>query len=192
MLFLPDCDRAPSIRPVPARQGSRIYVASTEYRTRDRVHTSSLENSPFRFRRDFNLSYGIIKKKKEKSFLFVFVLGRARNDSWGCVWCVCIICMYICEKGLSQQRERDRRAVEEEEKSFLHARENFERPCMFFFAFFFFTTTATATPLSGDRATRLVVLGSCPYHGTSHRALSLRQRALPMAASGSESTPAVA
>lgn len=103
-----------------------------------------------------------------------------------------MVCMYICEKGLSQQRERDRKAVEEEEKSFLHTRENFERPCVFFFVFFMTTATATITPLSEDRATRLVVLGSCPYHGTSHRALSLRQRALPMVASGSESTPAVA
>ena len=52
-------------------------------------------------------------------------------------------------------------------------------------------TSATNAMLETDRLTRLV-LGSCPYHGTSHRALSRRRRALPMAASRNESTPAVA
>jgi len=112
-------------------EGSRIYIASTEYRTRDRVHTSSLESSPFRFRRDFNLSWNNTKKKKEA------VLVRLRDwKSKERLVGMRMVCMYICEKGLSQQRERDRKAVEEEEKSFLHARENFERPCVFSFVFF--------------------------------------------------------
>lgn len=144
---------------------------------------------------NFNLSR---HHKKGEIVLVSLCSQRARNDSWGCVcvWCVCVR-EYVCQgEKDSRSREREIEGPSKKKKSFLRARENFERSCCLFFFFnFSFTTMATATtttPLSGDRATRLVVLGSCPYHGTSHEALSLRRRALPMAASGSESTPAVA
>jgi len=133
--------------------------------------------------------------------------------------CVCVcVCVSVCSvracivrarkvPAAVEGREREREKKVEEgpsrKKSLCVHVKNFQRPCLFFplFFFFFSTTTATATTtptttttttLSGNRATRLVVLGSYPYHGTSHRALSLRRRALPMAASGSESTPGVA
>jgi hypothetical protein len=127
--------------------------------------------------------------------------------------CACVCCVRACivrarkVPAAVEGREREREKKVEEgpsrKKSLCVHVKNFQRPCLFFLLFFFFfsTTTATATTtpattttttLSGNRATRLVVLGSYPYHGTSHRALSLRRRALPMAASGSESTPGVA
>lgn len=70
-----------------------------------------------------------------------------------------------------------------EEKSFVDTRTELSSN--------FKATLITNTTLKRDRLIRLV-LGSCPYHGTSHRALSLRRRALPMAVLGNESTPAVA
>jgi hypothetical protein len=123
------------------------------------------------------------------------------------------ICMYVyIERESEREREKERNRETEREKegetekrekkkdferegpskkSPSRARDNFE-PTESIVFFFSSTAAATTTPtLSGDRAIRLV-LGSCPYHGTSHLALSLRGRALPMAASGSESTPAVA
>lgn len=124
--------------------------------------------------------------------MFVYVVEGQGTIRGG----ACSVYVSTCARARNsrgRERERDRRAVEKRRSpSCVRVKISNDRTVCFFFLFNFnLTTTATITPLSGDRATRLV-LGSCPYHGTSHGALSLRRRALPMAASGSESTPAVA
>jgi len=111
---------------------SRTYAEYREYRVPNARSCKHLRVMESFVRRDFNLSRN---NRKEESFSIVFVVGRARNDSWGCVWCICVY-VYVRERSLAVERERDRRAVEEEEKSFLRTRENFERPCVCFSSFF--------------------------------------------------------
>lgn len=114
--------------------GSRIYAEYREYRTREIMYTSSFQNSPFRSSR-FLIYLRITRK--EESFLFVFVVGRAKNDSWG----VRVVCMRVCictRRTLLAEREREiERPSKKKSPSCVRVKISNDRAYFSSFSFFF-------------------------------------------------------
>lgn len=130
------------------------------------VYTSSLENKPVPFVGIFNLPRSNTKRG--------VVLVRLRDwKGKERLVGVRVMCMRVCIMRETDSRGREREiegpSKKKKSPSCVRVKISNDRACFFSsFTFLFFNFTATTTPLSGDRATRLV-LGSCPYHGTSHR-----------------------